>query len=176
MPLAGSAQPGLAQRASEISGPSTRRFFENLFGERKDEPIKDEEDDGPVLEVHSEEELDRLVAMGDEIVVKLSFTWCRPCKGFWPKYQKYAQVYSNTRFVRIVGNENDSCKHYAQAVLEAKISPMFASYSNGQLVKTWTGANTGRFIENIEESLTTARDLQSVREAAVLQDTTLAPT
>lgn len=168
MPLAGHARPGLAQRASEISGPSTRRFFDNLFGESKDEPIEGEEDVGPVLDVHSEEELDELVAMGDEVIVKLSFTWCRPCKAFWPKYQKYAHVYNNTRFVRIVGNENDSCKRYAQVVLSAKISPMFAAYSNGQLVKTWTGANTGRFSQNIEESLTTARDLQSAREAAGL--------
>ena len=39
--------------------------------------------------------------------------------------------------LRIVGNENESCKHYAKEVLRAKISPMFAAYCKGKLVKTW---------------------------------------
>ena len=59
-----------------------------------------------------------------------------------------------------MGNENESCKHYAKEVLRAKISPMFAAYSNGtlgfeslrkhrtwpirKLVKTWNGANNKR--------------------------------
>ncbi|CAK0842634.1 unnamed protein product [Prorocentrum cordatum] len=112
---------------------------------------------------------------GVETVVKLAFTWCRPCKAFWPRFQKYAKIYSNTRFVKIVGNENDSCKHYARDVLKAKISPMFAVYRQGELVATWNGANNGRFIEKIEEHLASARELASSREDAVASDESIAP-
>ena len=35
-------------------------------------------------------------------------------------------------------------------MLEAKISPMFAAYSGGKLVKTWHGANNKRFVSNME--------------------------
>jgi len=128
-----------------------------------------------VTEVHSEEDLDAILVTGADVVVKLAFTWCRPCKLFWPKFQKFARVYSKTRFVRIVGNENASCKHYAQRVLKAKISPMFATYSGGQLLKTWTGANNQRFIENIEGTLATARECEPTREVEVRADETIAP-
>mmetsp|Transcript_89441 Transcript_89441/g.230883 ORF Transcript_89441/g.230883 Transcript_89441/m.230883 type:complete len:415 (-) Transcript_89441:124-1368(-) len=128
-----------------------------------------------VTTVHGEAELNAIIANEADTVVELAFTWCRPCKAFWPKYQKYAKVYRNTRFLKIVGNENESCKHYARDVLQAKISPMFATYAKGKLVTTWNGANTGRFIENIEASLETAASLASEREAAVAADETIAP-
>jgi len=174
-----------------VAGPCARRFFENLFDNSHNEETGQKAVDstvqsghtgtvpdvvpGKVTEVISEEDLNALVATGKDVVVKLAFTWCRPCKGFWPKFQKYARIYSNTIFVRIVGNANASCKQYAQQVLKAKISPMFAAYSGGRLVKTWTGANNQRFVENIEESLATARECELTREAEVLVDESIAP-
>jgi len=129
----------------------------------------------PVTTVDSEEELLALISDGTDTIVKLAFTWCRPCKGFWPKYQKFAKVYNKTRFIKIVGNSNESCKHYARDVLRAKISPMFAAYSGGELVTTWNGANNGRFIEKMEENLPTARELRQERIAAVEKDATIRP-
>lgn len=130
---------------------------------------------GEVLLVHSEAELNSVVAAGGDVIVKLAFTWCRPCKAFWPKYRKFAKIYGNTRFVKIVGNENESCKHYACDVLHARISPMFATYSNGVLVSTWTGANNKKFIENIESNLPSAEEMATARDAAVSADSSLAP-
>jgi len=112
---------------------------------------------GEVTTVHGQAELDAILRTGDDVVVKLAFTWCRPCKAFWPKYQRLSQQYRRTRFVKIVGNENESCKHFAKEVLQAKISPMFAAYSEGSLVKTWTGANYDRFVNSIEALLPTAK-------------------
>ena len=37
-----------------------------------------------------------------------------PWKAFAPRYEKYAKVYKETTFLKIVGNENESCKHYAK--------------------------------------------------------------
>lgn len=130
---------------------------------------------GRVTEVHGENELNAIVAHGDDVIVELAFTWCRPCKAFWPKYQKFAKVYTGTRFIKIVGNENESCKHYARDVLHAKISPMFAVYSEGKLVNTWSGANNERFIQSIEEGLPSAAAVSQERVAAVAADADLAP-
>lgn len=112
-----------------------------------------------VTTVESEEELLNLISDGRDTVVKLSFPYCRPCKKFWSKYQKFAAIYSETRFVRIVGNLNDSCQHYHKEVLKAKKSPMFAVYCGGSLVGTWTGINDEHFVKNLEELLPTARGL-----------------
>ncbi|CAE7241329.1 unnamed protein product, partial [Symbiodinium microadriaticum] len=98
---------------------------------------------GHITTVHSEAELDAIVASGKDVVVKLAFTWCRPCKAFLPRYEKYAKVYKDTTFLKIVGNENESCKHYAKEVLRARISPMFAVYSEGKLLTTWNGLALG---------------------------------
>merc|ERR1712182_190888 len=83
-------------------------------------------------------------------------TWCRPCKAFAPKYKVLSEWYTDTRFIKIVGNENESCKHYARDVLQAKISPMFAAYSKGELKHTWTGANWERFVYSVTEHLSSA--------------------
>lgn len=125
--------------------------------------------------VDGESKLDAIVATGRDVVVKLSFTWCRPCKAFLPKYEKFAKIYRNTIFLKIVGNENESCKHYAKEVLKAKISPMFAVYSGGKLVTTWTGANNQRFTENLEGFLPSAAEFTKERQAAADDDPTLAP-
>mmetsp|Transcript_13012 Transcript_13012/g.35033 ORF Transcript_13012/g.35033 Transcript_13012/m.35033 type:complete len:416 (+) Transcript_13012:3-1250(+) len=125
--------------------------------------------------VHGEKELGAIIRNGRDTIVELAFSWCRPCKGFEPKLKKYAQIYKNTRFVKIIGNENESCKHYAKEILKAKISPMFAVYSGGKIVDTWHGANTGRFIESIERFLPSAGALAAERAAAVEEDPSLAP-
>lgn len=123
-----------------------------------------------ITSVDTEEDLNAIVASGADAVCKLAFTWCKPCKAFWPIYQRFAQVYADTRFLVIVGNENESCKHYAREVLKAKISPMFAAYSGGKLVATWTGANNARFIAQMEEHLPTAAARAQAREEAVAAD------
>lgn len=128
-----------------------------------------------VTSVHGMAELNAIVNSGAEVIVKLAFTWCRPCKAFWPKYQKFAKIYKKTRFLKIVGNENDSCKHYARDILKAKISPMFAVYSGGELISTWTGANNERFVSKIEEHLQSASQLAEERAAAIAADSSLAP-
>lgn len=187
-PLAAGLPSSGVRRQQAAAGLTQRRFFQSLFGEEKKEEkqpqaapqappaVTEEVDKGNVLILHSEEEINDLVAKGEDVVVKLAFTWCRPCKAFWPKYVKYADVYSKTRFVKIVGNENASCKHYAREVLKAKISPLFAVYSKGALVSSWHGANNGRFIRNMEEFLPSAKERAAEREDAVAADSSLAPT
>ena len=45
---------------------------------------------GHINTVHSEAELYGMIGEQDA-VVKLAFTWCRPCKAFLPRYEKFAK-------------------------------------------------------------------------------------
>jgi len=149
--------------------PAAKATLENF---RSDSDLQLE----TVTTVHSESELDAFVESGEDVVVQVAFTWCRPCKAFTPRYQKFAKVYKKTRFLKIIGNENESCKHYAKEVLKAKISPMFAIYSGGKLVTAWNGANNQRFVNNVEQFLTSAHEFAQARETAVAADASLQPT
>lgn len=122
---------------------------------------------GDVILVDKENDLQTVLASGADVIVQLAFSWCRPCKFFAPKYQKLAKKYSTTRFLKIFGNENEFCKHYAVNVLGAKTSPVFAAYSKGQLISTWTGAYVEKFVENIEASLPTAGNRAKALAAAI---------
>jgi len=124
---------------------------------------------GAVHNVQSEEELNAFVTTGSDIVVKLAFTWCRACKFFMPKFQKLAKIYKHTIFLTLVGNANESCKHYASKTLQVKNSPMFALYSNGRLVETWTGADPEHFVRSIEGTLPSAkgRMVEAVRASGL---------
>lgn len=53
--------------------------------------------------VFSAEEVDELAAAHPRrlIVLEASFTWCRPCKGFARSYQKFADAYRETIFLKV---------------------------------------------------------------------------
>jgi len=91
------------------------------------------------------------------MVVMLTFPWCRTCRFFKPTFKKLARIYGDTHFNEISGNENDFTKHYAREVLKVEFSPMFALYTDGKLVKTWTGGCHEEFVKNVEHSLPTAK-------------------
>lgn len=123
---------------------------------------------GAVNMVRTREELDGIIAQKRDMVVMLTFTWCRPCKQFWPKYNELAKVYKQTIFCKIVGNECESNKDYARDELHVKKTPMFAVYRHGDLVANWTGGNLTRFQENLEANLLSAKVME-----AKAQDTEL---
>jgi len=108
---------------------------------------------GTVTTVHSKTEIDAIVASGADTVVELAFTWCQSCNGFWPEYTNFAKDYSSIRFLKIVGNENESTGQYAEELMKMadRIAPLFAAYSKGKLVIMWSGANKDRFSSTMEE-------------------------
>jgi len=111
---------------------------------------------GAVGKVATEESFSALHGGGDDVVVMLTFPWCRTCRFFKPTFKRLAKIYGATRFTEICGNENDFTKHYAREVLNVEFSPMFALYSDGKIVKTWTGGCHEEFVKNIEGALPSA--------------------
>merc|ERR1740123_1123546 len=112
---------------------------------------------GNVNKISTEEAFSALHGSGEDMVVMLTFPWCKTCKFFKPTFEKLARIYEDTQFNEICGNENDFTKHYARDVLHVEFSPMFALYTDGKLVKTWTGGCHDEFVKNVEQGLPTAK-------------------
>jgi len=112
---------------------------------------------GNVNKISTKEAFSSLHESGEDVVVMLTFPWCRTCRFFKPTFKKLARIYGGTHFNEICGGENDFTKHYAREVLNIEFSPMFALYTDGKLVKTWTGVCHEEFVKNIEQGLPTAK-------------------
>ena len=108
----------------------------------------------PVAFITSEEEWDKIVSnpfpdrtdLGSPLVVlEVGFTFCRPCKAFEGKYERFAQKYSDVRFVRVNGNENSSTVRLARDRLKVKKTPSFYLFRDQEMLYSWTGANPETF-------------------------------
>lgn len=101
---------------------------------------------GEVEIVDSEEALDAVLRETPGLVVlECAFTWCRPCKGFDPKYKRFAGYYRRVRFLKVFGNENSSTKHLVKERLGVKASPNFYFFRDGKVVGEKRGANEDKF-------------------------------
>lgn len=109
-----------------------------------------------ILQINAEEDLAQFIKGKMDFVVKLGFTWCRPCKAFLPHYTKLAKIYGETQFLKVTCNENEWSKRYSRDVLQISESPTFAAYSGGELVAVWTGGNAETFIRKLEKTLPSA--------------------
>lgn len=110
---------------------------------------------GMVIKVDSEDSLGLFKSSRTDFVVMITFSWCKACKFFMPKYKRLAKNYANMKFLTIVANENSSTEHYAKVTMDIKKCPMFALHSKGKLVKTWTGSDTNEFVKHVDYMLNT---------------------
>ena len=108
----------------------------------------------PVAFITSEEEWDKIVGNpfphrkdlnSPLVVLEVGFTFCRPCKAFEGKYERFAQKYSDMRFVRANGNENSSTVRLARDRLKVKKTPSFYLFRDEEMLYSWTGANPETF-------------------------------
>jgi len=108
----------------------------------------------PVAFITSEEEWDKIVGNpfphrkdlnSPLVVLEVGFTFCRPCKAFEGKYERFAQKYSDMRFVRVNGNENSSTVRLARDRLKVKKTPSFYLFRDEEMLYSWTGANPETF-------------------------------
>ena len=119
--------------------------------------------DTPLIsEVESAAEFEAIVEAEKPglVVLEVAFTWCRPCKGFQRKYERFAEHYKATRFVKVFGNANEDTKAFVKHKLEVKASPSFYVFRKTaegddplKPVASWTGANEDRFRTNLNANL-----------------------
>jgi thiol-disulfide isomerase/thioredoxin len=77
------------------------------------------------------------------VVIQCTFSWCRPCKGFKPKYVRLAVEYPQVAFLSLVANENEETKEVYERLQTFTSGAMFGTPAHvlirhGKLVR-----NTG---------------------------------
>lgn len=100
-----------------------------------------------VHQIATQEEFDQLLKeAGDKlVVVDYWATWCGPCKAIAPKYQAFADKYTDVLFYKVDVDENG-------AVAESQnvnAMPTFILYKNGEKVTEVIGANAAKLEEQI---------------------------
>mmetsp|Transcript_59826 Transcript_59826/g.142492 ORF Transcript_59826/g.142492 Transcript_59826/m.142492 type:complete len:641 (+) Transcript_59826:38-1960(+) len=91
---------------------------------------------------------------GDLVLLMLSFTWCRTCKRFIPKYQRLAELFPEVRFVQLVANGTVGAAELSNS-LGVRQAPAFFLYRRGgnKVLASWKGVNTDEFQQKLRQFL-----------------------
>jgi len=105
--------------------------------------------------IFSAEELDALMAAHAQrvVVLEASFTWCRPCKGFVRPYERFAEAYPETIFLKFFGNSNENTKALFQDRIQAPMTPHFTFWRAGEKLAEHSGASKGKMLATLDRVL-----------------------
>eukprot|EP00954_Amorphochlora_amoebiformis_P024857 1369203-Amorphochlora_amoeboformis.AAC.1 len=70
------------------------------------------------------------------VVLMMAFHWCRPCKGFSRKYERFAEGFKDITFLKVYGDDTEETKLLVKS-LGVKASPSFYIYKDGEFEKTF---------------------------------------
>jgi Ca2+-binding EF-hand superfamily protein len=109
---------------------------------------------GEVMLIFSGEEFKALSGAHPRrvVVLEASFTWCRPCKGFQKSFEKFAEHYPETIFLKLYGNSNANTKAIFQR-LQVPMTPHFTFWRGGAMLGQHSGANKGKMMESLQKYL-----------------------
>uniref|UniRef100_A0A7S4DRS6 Calmodulin n=2 Tax=Lotharella globosa TaxID=91324 RepID=A0A7S4DRS6_9EUKA len=109
---------------------------------------------GEVNMVHGKSQMDYILSqVKTPIILMIAFHWCRPCKGFAKKYERFADGFKDDlTFLKVYGEENEDTKLLVKS-LQVKSSPSFYIFNHGKFepVSSFKGANEDRFRTRILE-------------------------
>ena len=90
-----------------------------------------------MIENISENQLDKVLADNQLVIVDFFATWCGPCKMMEPVVSQCAQNHADIKFVKlnIDSSINSAMKHNVQVV------PTFIAFKNGQEFNRCVGYN-----------------------------------
>ena len=77
-------------------------------------------------------------------VVEFTFSWCRPCKKFAAKYERFAGYYGKVRFFKVVGDSDPILASTAKS-MNVTATPHFFMFRGGKMVGSFTGTNEENF-------------------------------
>jgi len=109
---------------------------------------------GEVTMIHGKSQMDYILSqVKTPIILMIAFHWCRPCKGFARKYERFAEGFKDDlSFLKVYGEENEDTKLLVKS-LQVKSSPSFFIFNHGNFepVTSFKGANEERFSARILE-------------------------
>ena len=87
---------------------------------------------------------------GDVVLLEITFTYCRACKSFEPKFRRLAEEFSHIRFVQLVGNGSIGAMKLVQEEFKVTGSPSwFLFRRGGELLATWHGTNEDKLRQHL---------------------------
>eukprot|EP00971_Amphidinium_carterae_P257654 5114505-Amphidinium_carterae.1 len=95
---------------------------------------------------------------GHLVVLMATFTFCRTCKRFEPKFYRLADTYPNVRFIKLVANGTVGAAQLADS-LGVEQAPGFSIWrrgpgpEDGELLCKWQGINIDEFQANLKEAM-----------------------
>ena len=90
-----------------------------------------------VATITSRQEFDEALKYDGLVVVDFFATWCGPCKIIAPMLDKFANEYSQVKFIKVdVDEQGDIPREY-----EISSMPTILFFKNGQVVHKVLGAN-----------------------------------
>jgi len=97
---------------------------------------------GSVNEIETEEELNENLARNGQqmTVVKIATSFCGPCKLMKPKFDLFAENYSDALFLYVLSDKNEKTKQLSD-VLKVSEVPSFRFFRSGEQVWQYAGAN-----------------------------------
>jgi len=78
---------------------------------------------------------------GDLILLEVTFTFCRACRAFEPKFRRLAEAYARVRFVQLVGNGTVGAMELVQELGIKKSPSFFIFRRGGEMLDRWEGAD-----------------------------------
>lgn len=82
------------------------------------------------LEELKTDTLQEVVANNEIVLVQYSAGWCGNCRIMKPRFRKFAQEYSNAKFIEIDAENNPESRKLAKV----DNLPTFAAFKNGELI------------------------------------------
>jgi thiol-disulfide isomerase/thioredoxin len=115
---------------------------------------------GEVLQVTCTEHVDSVLQKEKErlVVIQCTFSWCRPCKGFKPKYVRLAVEYPQVAFLSLVANENEETKEVYERLQTFTSGAMFGTPAHvlirhGKLVAVCCTTTESKLKQILDEHL-----------------------
>lgn len=97
---------------------------------------------GSVNEIETEEELNEYLARNGQqmTVVKIATSFCGPCKLMKPKFDLFAENYSDALFLYVLSDKNEKTKQLSDMLKVSEV-PSFRFFRSGEQVWQYAGAN-----------------------------------
>ena len=130
---------------TKTTSVTPRAFFGNKDNKKKsDDNTNDslKKMKGVVNEIESKEELEEyLVSNGDRMtIVKIATSFCGPCKLMKPKFELFAQNYSDALFLYVLSDKNEKTKALSDSLKVSEV-PSFRFFRSGEQVWQYAGAS-----------------------------------
>lgn len=105
-----------------------------------------------VLEVGSEEELDKTISSAGAslVVVDYSTTWCGPCKVIYPKYEELSNQFPDAIFTKVIGDSTQAATKLMKREGVRSV-PSFHFWKGGKKVDQVNGANSEALETTLKE-------------------------